>query len=752
LEAAKTEADPGLPGLGPGSPALSEALAAALLAKGPNYAPRTHHLHPDGRPKFTNRLIRENSPYLLQHAHNPVNWYPWGDEAFERAGREGKPVLLSIGYSTCHWCHVMERESFEDEEVAAFINQNYVAIKVDREERPDVDDVYMSAVQMLAGRGGWPMTLLLTPERQPFFAGTYFPARTGDRGSRKGFLTILKEMRDQYEEDPQELVDKAADTSQKLARASTPRPGGSVPGPEVIARGVEWLKRNHDPQWGGFGRAPKFPRPVNLEILLRYFRRTQDAEALAAAETTLQKMIEGGMHDHVGGGFHRYSTDTRWLVPHFEKMLYDNAQLTNVLLEAYQVTGNELYAQVARKTLDYLDREMSHPGGGFYSATDADSPNPEKGHDDEGWFFTWTPDEVTELVGEQRGKMVVAYYGMTGRGNFEGRNILRTWKPLDEVASELSVDAGHLASELEASRQLMYDARLKRPPPLRDDKILTSWNGLTISAFARAGFVLNEPRYVERAEKGASFVLDHLRDDEGRLLRSFLDQPAKQRGFLDDYAFFIQGLLDLYEVSSDLQWLERAVTLQGLLDAFHADQKGGGYFTTASDGEALLARQKPDYDGAEPSGNSVAALNLVRLAELTGKSEYAQTAEGVFGATSQRMRRSPNAVPKLLTALDYALDRPLQIFVVSPEGEVAPEALLEIVRRAYVPNRIVSVCSESDLQNYVSRIPAIEGKRALKGQTTAYVCERGVCQLPTSDPTTLARQLERVTPYETVGG
>ncbi len=740
--------DPALPGLGAGNTDLEAELAAALAAKGADYEARTDHKHADGAPKYTNRLIRQTSPYLLQHAHNPVNWHPWGDEAFDRAGREGKPVLLSIGYSTCHWCHVMERESFEDEEIAAYINQNYVPVKVDREERPDVDAVYMSAVQMLTGRGGWPMTLILTPDRQPFFGGTYFPARDGDRGARKGFLTVLRELRERYDEDPVTVVEEAAELSEKLRRSAQGGPPGSVPGADVIAQGVRGLVRSHDATWGGFGRAPKFPRPANLELLFRYARRTGDAASLEVAERTLQKMIEGGIHDHVGGGFHRYATDARWLTPHFEKMLYDNAQLVCALLEAHQITDDTRYSEVARSTLDYLDREMGHAEGGFFSATDADSRNPDGGHDEEGWFFTWTVGELEQALGVEAARRLGAYYGVTKRGNFEGRNVLHTWRPIEDVAAEFGISTEELRAELEKSRALLYAARQGRPPPLRDDKMLTSWNGLAISAFARAGFVLDEPAYVQRAARAADFVLARLRDADGGLLRSYREGIPSHRGYLDDYAFFIQALLDLHDATSDPRWLDAALALQDRLDAGFWDEARGGYFMSAADGEALLTRQKPDYDGAEPSGNSVAALNLLRLGQLRESEEFRAAADRIFAAMSSRLRQSPGAVPKLLTALDRRLDRPLEIFVIAPEDESVPSTLIDAVRGAFVPNRILVITSEADLGKHTRMIPALAGKRALAGRATAFVCEQGICQQPTSDPKVLAKQLERITAYE----
>ncbi len=486
---------------------LRDSLREALKGKPKSYTPRTVHFNPDGSPKYLNRLILETSPYLLQHAHNPVDWSPWGDEAFDRAKHEDKPVLLSIGYSTCHWCHVMERESFEDEEIAQYINANFIAIKVDREERPDVDDIYMKAVQMFTGRGGWPMTTLLTPSREPFFGGTYFPARDGDRGSRKGFLTILRELNAQYQNERETLLDTAAKMSRRIADSARSQRPGKVPGAQAIEDAVKGLAQRFDKTWGGFGRAPKFPTPVNLELLLRYYRRTGDTGALKIAVTTLEKMAQGGMYDHVAGGFHRYSTDQRWLVPHFEKMLYDNAQLVPVYLDAHLITGDELLRTVVVDTLDYIRREMTNAEGGFYSATDADSPVPGKVHQEEGWYFTWTPEEMNAVLGEADSALLRAYYRVTERGNFEGRNILHTRTRMAVFAASQGLSLSSFQKTLVVSKQKLYAVRLKRQPPLRDDKVIASWNGLMISAFAKAGFALNNAAYIDTATRSADFLL-----------------------------------------------------------------------------------------------------------------------------------------------------------------------------------------------------------------------------------------------------
>ena len=476
-----------LPGAEPFSGELAKQLRAALEKQGPDYVPRTHHLE-GARPKYINRLILETSPYLLQHAHNPVNWYPWGDEAFETAARLGRPVLLSVGYSTCHWCHVMERESFEDEEIAAYINAHFVAIKVDREERPDVDGVYMTAVQLMTGGGGWPMTVVMSPDRRPFFGGTYFPARDGDRGARIGFLTVLERLADAYATDRERVTESAQRLSEAILKTQSHDASEGVPGTGALVKAAAALVGRFDAEHGGFGRAPKFPRPSTYELLLRYWRRSGDDGARRVVTHSLSKMKNGGIYDHVGGGFARYSTDARWLVPHFEKMLYDNAQLATLYTETWQATGDDELARVVRDILDYVLREMTSDQGGFYSATDADSEG------EEGKFFVWSPKEIDELLGEDRARAVKAYYGVTAAGNFEGHNIFEVTRTHGAVAAELGTSADELKKVLAESRKLLYDAREKRIHPLLDDKVLTEWNGQMIGAFARAGLALDEPR------------------------------------------------------------------------------------------------------------------------------------------------------------------------------------------------------------------------------------------------------------------
>ncbi len=715
---------------------LAAELRAAVVAKGPEYKARTRHLIDGGWPRYTNRLILERSPYLLQHAHNPVDWHPWGDEAFERARKEGKPVLLSVGYSTCHWCHVMEEESFEDVEIASYINQNYIAVKVDRERRPDVDGVYMMAVRTMVRRGGWPMTVWLTPDREPFYGGTYFPARDGDRGTRTGFRTLLEKLKKKYDEDPASIVTTAADVRDRVAAAMENPAGSKLPDASILNRALESEARAFDEELGGFGSAPKFPRSVRLEFLLRQHRRSGDERALRMVTKTLGSMAAGGMYDQIGGGFHRYSTDARWLVPHFEKMLYDNGQLVVAYVEAYQATGDPAYARIAREILAYIEREMTSPEGGFYSATDADSEG------EEGTFFVWTPKEVRALLTGEEARLAIAYYGVTEKGNFEGKNILTAARPIEDVAKELGIEVAVASKRLEAARRKLYVARSKRIPPLPDRKILPAWNGLMISAFARAAFVLGEQSYVDIASRAATFILSQMGDQRG-LRRSFLDGAASGRGFLDDYTFMTAGLLDLYEATYDPRRIRAAIALQSAVDNHFRDPKGG-YFLTSDAGERLLAREKPSYDGAEPSGNSVALLNLLRLHEFTTDDRYRASAEALMKSFEMVWRRAPTSVPRMLAGIDFWLDGAKEIVIVVPESVEQAEPFLTQMRANFAPNRVLSVVTEGDHQKLTATLlPLVAGKKARGGKATAYVCERQVCDLPTTEPQVFAKQLAK---------
>jgi len=725
----------------PGAPAFDAALAARLerarADKDADYKPRTRHLREDGSPRYTNRLILESSPYLEQHAHNPVNWYPWGDEAFEAARALGRPVLLSIGYSTCHWCHVMEQESFEDEEIAAYLNAHYVAIKVDREERPDIDAIYMNAVQLLSGRGGWPMTAWLTPDRRPFFGGTYFPPRDGDRGVETGFLTLLRWLEQHYRERPQQVTETAADITRRIQVGLDAPASAGLPGLDVVDSLVDLYARSFDAEHGGLRQVPKFPSGLPLRLLLRQHRRTGRQDVLRMVTLTLDKMAAGGIRDHVGGGFHRYSTDRAWLVPHFEKMLYDNALLATTYLEGYQATGQTELAEVSRSILRYVEREMTSASGGFYSATDADSADGQ-GHAHEGWFFTWTEAEISEALGPAAAAPFQAFYGVTPEGNLEGRSILHEAVALDEVARRFEQTPDELRAGLAGSRQKLYETRSKRSWPLCDDKILTSWNGLMISAFARAAFVLDDPSLLDTARRAARHLLE-ARQASGRLRHAVAaGEAGRVEAFLEDYAFFVAGLLDLYESSGEKVWLERAIELQAVLDERYRDASRGGYFMTSHDHEALLAREKPIQDGAEPSGNAVTLLNLLRLHALTARDAYRAAAEALLRAFASTIRDSP----ELLVGLELYRDEAREIVIVTPRERDEARPFLDVLRTRFLPHAVRVVAVDGDeVRALASIVPPLAGKVAREGRATAYVCRRGACELPTTDVAVFAEQL-----------
>jgi uncharacterized protein YyaL (SSP411 family) len=728
-----------LPGAAPLSAELRTALSDALEELGPDHQPRTRQRRADGTPLYTNRLLLESSPYLRQHAHNPVNWFPWGEEAFAEARRTGRPVLVSIGYSTCHWCHVMEEESFDDPAIARLLNEHFVAIKVDREVRPDVDAIYMSASQLLTGGGGWPLNVFLTSDGEPFFAGTYFPPQ--DMRGRPSFSRVLESIREQMAEDPERLQGIANRVASAIRSSLETAPVLSswAPEPSLLQHAFDQTAAASDPEWGGRRGAPKFPSSTPLRFLLRYHRRSGDPQALAIVERTLECMAAGGIHDQVGGGFHRYATDTRWLVPHFEKMLYDNAQLALLYLEAWQATGREDFAGVVRDILDYLEREMSAAGGGFYSATDADSPGPgDESH--EGLFFTWTPEELADVLDPSELRVATAAFGVKPGGNYEGRSILHQARPPAQLAAELGISEGELAQTMDRVGQRLYRARQQRRAPARDEKIIAGWNGLAISAFARAAFAFESAETAERARRAAGFVLDELRID-GRLARIHLGGRSSGAAYLEDYAFVTAALLDLYEMDGDPQWLVEAKALQAVLDAHYRDPSGG-YYRSADDQERLLAREKPSIDGAIPSGNSVEALNLLRLYRLTFDASYLEAAGGIFSAFRTELERSPQAFGELLLALDYQLDQAREVVIVRPEGGADTAAMLDPLRRGFLPNRVLSVVTEGpELSGQTELLPGLRNREARDGRVTAYVCVDRVCKLPTTDPQVLRSQL-----------
>jgi len=760
LTSASTAAAPGgLPAAVPFGPALREQLSAVVGVRDRSVPPRTRHVDADGEPLYTNRLLLEASPYLQQHAHNPVDWQPWGEEAFARARELGRPVFLSIGYSTCHWCHVMEDESFDDIETARLLNARFVAIKVDREARPDVDAVYMAAIHALGETGGWPLNVFLTPDRKPFFAGTYFPP--SEQSGRPSFRRVLATVADQWRDQPASLQQTAAVLSGRIETLLT---GESVFESRAIPDGLPEQAvlaqlRRFDPEWGGLGSGMKFPSSFSLRLAMRVERdlrarsaRSMEspdavAEALRNADAirravvrTLDRMAAGGIRDHLAGGFHRYATDRRWLVPHFEKMLYDNALLARVYSEAWQWSGDERYAEVARDTLEYLDREMSAPGGGFYSATDADSRGP-SGEMEEGYYFTWTPGELREVLGAERARTVAAWYGVNDAGNFEGRTILHTWREEAVVAAELGSDVAVLRSEIARARPLLRAAREGRPAPLRDDKVVTAWNGLAISAFARAGFALGESRWTERAVRAARFALESMQR-EGRLQRVSFAGKASVDAFLEDHVALAEALIDLFEADGDPHWLHEAVRLQSEIDGRFADPQGG-YFRVARTAEQLLARDKPRRDGALPAGNAVAASVLWRLAELTGDASSADRATRLLASFAAELEASPSAFGELLLAFELRSGAK-EIVLVGPEGGDAAvlAPMLAPLRRNFVTARVLAATFEGERQARLAEIVTlVERKPARAGKVTAYVCEARVCQLPTTDPAVLARQL-----------
>jgi uncharacterized protein len=733
------------PSAQPYSGDLQERLTAAWSDRDPAYRPRTHHLREDGGPKYTNRLLLETSPYLLQHAHNPVNWFPWGDEAFALAEELGRPVFLSVGYSTCHWCHVMEEESFEDAEIAAWLNDNYVCIKVDREERPDVDAIYMAAVQaMSGGSGGWPMSVWLTANRKPYYGGTYFPARDGDRGSGIGFFTIVQRLKLAHDDQAESVAENADRLVAAIQQQLSPPAGSGVAGVDVLQVAGEQAHASYDATNGGRKGGQKFPSTYPLRSMLRHHRRSGDSKALAEVTHTLTAMARGGIYDQAAGGFHRYTVDTAWQVPHFEKMLYDNALLVPAYVEAFQATGNPSFARTAREVLDYVARDMTHAGGGFYSATDADSLGP-TGEREEGWFFTWTPTELAAVLGPDAAKTLGTVYDVTEGGNFEGRNILHLPRSLAESAAQLGTTEEALRPDVDRWREKLYQARKDRPAPLRDDKILAAWNGLMISAFARASFALDEPKYVTAASRAAEFVLENLRV-EGVLRRAWLGAPSSYLAYLEDHAFLAQGLLDLFEATGDSRWLTEAVALDAQLQARYEDPVGG-WFVTASDGEALLIRQKPAYDGAVPTGTSIHVLTLYRLLAMTGDDTYRVRAEAALKTAGLVLEKQPLAMSELLQAVDWRTDKALEVVIVVPEG-VDPGPLLEPLRSSFVPNRVLLQVTEGAGQEALAgMVPLVGGKSSREGKPTAYVCEKGACKWPTTDPAKLREQITEAAPY-----
>ncbi|HKR00959.1 MAG TPA: thioredoxin domain-containing protein [Pyrinomonadaceae bacterium] len=692
--------------------------------------------------KHTNRLSKETSPYLLQHAHNPVDWYPWGAEAFERARQENKPVLLSIGYSACHWCHVMEHESFENEEIARLMNENFINIKVDREERPDLDQIYMNAVQMMTRHGGWPMTVFLTPEGVPFYGGTYFPPE--DRYNMPGFPRVLLGVAEAYRSRPDEVSETAVSMLTELRNIGQTRESNEILTTDLLDAAERSIARSYDPRYGGFGSAPKFPAAMNLEFLLRQHYRTGRSATLEMIENTCRKMAEGGLYDQLGGGFHRYSTDARWLVPHFEKMLYDNALLSRLYLHVYQQTKDDFYRRIAVESLDYVVREMTDERGGFYSTQDADS----EGH--EGKFFVWTVAEVKEVLGEEDGALFCAFYDVTEGGNFEGKNILNVTRTLEEVAKSFNVQAERLREALERGRRELFEVRERRVKPGRDEKVLTAWNGLMLASFAEAAAILERDDYKELAEKNATFILENLRR-EGLLLRTYKDGQAKLNGYLEDYAFFIDGLIMLYQATGKTGWLLEARTLTDKMVEEFWDTEEGGFFFTGRSHEELIVRSKDYLDNATPSGNSVAAEVLLNMGVLTANEDYTRKAVTIFRLLGTQLNRYPSAFGRLLGALDFHLSTPKEIVIIGVRAAQETRALIKEVWAKYLPNKVVVQAEEGDASS--SRlVPLLRDRSMVDGRATAYVCEHYACQRPTTSAAELAGQLSSGTARDASGG
>lgn len=694
---------------------------------------------PENRDQRPNRLISEKSPYLLQHAYNPVNWYPWGPEAFEAAQKENKPVFLSIGYSACHWCHVMEKESFEDNEVAGLLNEAFIPVKVDREERPDIDTVYMKACQLMTGSGGWPLTIIMTPEKKPFFAGTYLPKES--RSGRIGMIDLVPRVKKMWMNQPGDINRLSDELTAALKQEEAGLPGNALD-ESALQSAYEELCRRFDEQHGGFGVAPKFPAPHNLMFLLRYWKRKKDTMALRMVEHTLQAMRQGGIYDHVGFGFHRYSTDAIWLVPHFEKMLYDQAMLTLAYVDAYLATKKEEYRQTACEICDYVLRDMTGPEGGFYSAEDADSEGVE------GKFYVWSYEEIYNMLGPSESGLVIKAFNVEKDGNFidqpinerPGTNILHLGKSLEEIAADLNMTVQNLRGRLNTALKKLFSFREKRIHPGKDDKILTDWNGLMIVALARAAQAFHEPVYATAAERAAVFVLKNLRTPEGRLLHRYRDGEGSLPAHVDDYAFFISGLIELYETVFDIRHLETALELNRDFIRHFWDSDRGGFYFTADDTEEILVRKKEIYDAAVPSGNSAAMLNLLRLGRISGDADLEEKAVKTGRAFANTVSEYPAAYAQLMLAVDFAAGPTCEVVIAGGPQAEDTKAMLQALRSEFLPNKVVLLRPFEQKSPDIDRISGFtESYGSPDGKALAYICRDRNCRLPTSD---IARMLE----------
>jgi uncharacterized protein YyaL (SSP411 family) len=695
--------------------------------------PVAHSEEQKNSEKQANRLIHEKSPYLLQHAYNPVDWYPWGDEAFEKAQKEDKPIFLSIGYSTCHWCHVMERESFEDHEVAKLMNETFVSIKVDREERPDLDHVYMTVSQILTGSGGWPLNISMTPDKRPFFAGTYIPKES--RFGRLGMTDLIPRVKQVWNERRDEVLDSAEKIVGALKSVESEAPG-EASDTSTLDGAYQQLAQRFDERFGGFSKAPKFPTPHSLYFLLRYWKRTNNQKALQMLDKTLQEMRQGGIYDHLGFGFHRYSTDQEWLVPHFEKMLYDQAMLAMAYVEAYQALGNEAYKNTAKEIFTYVLRDMTAPSGGFYSAEDADSEGVE------GKFYVWTEAEIRGVLKEKEADFLIKLFNVEKGGNFleeasgkkTGANIMHLKKSLSELAVDLEMSEQDLQDQLASAREKLFMHRENRIHPHKDDKVLTDWNGLMIAALARGSSAFGEPRYAEAAKKALNFIFDQMRQPNGRLLHRYREGQSGITANLDDYAFLVWGLIELYEATLDAHYLEAALKMNEEMLKHFWDDKSSGLFFTPDDGEALIVRKKEIYDGAVPSGNAVAMLNLLRLARFTGNTHLEERALELGRAFSKAVNQFASGYTQFLVAVDFAIGPSYEVVVVGNSETDDTRKMLEALRTCFIPNK-VTVFRPTDIES-----PLIDGlaeyvkyQVSLDGKATAYVCTNFACKEPTTE-------------------
>jgi hypothetical protein len=681
--------------------------------------------------KHTNRLSRETSPYLLQHAHNPVDWYPWGDEAFEKAKSENKPILLSIGYSACHWCHVMEHESFENEKIAALMNELFVNIKVDREERPDLDEIYMNAVQMLTGRGGWPMTMFLTPDRKPFYGGTYFPPE--DRQGMPGFPRILMGVSQAYRERPEDVQKSVSQILTALQRMAESQETSKNLSPAVVAAGAENIARAYDSDNGGLGQAPKFPNAGVYELFLRHYSHSKNERFLEMVIHTLTKMGQGGIYDHLGGGFHRYSVDAKWLVPHFEKMLYDNAQLVRIYANAYTISREPLFRSIVEETVGYLFREMLDPKGGFYSTQDADSEG------EEGKFFVWTAEEINRVIGESEGEIFCRMYDVGEPGNFEGKSILHPILTVDQAGKLFRKEPRDIEAIVARAKEKLFAEREKRVKPFRDEKIITAWNGLMLSGLAEAIKLSENPAWIDAAARTVEFIFSDMARG-GLLLHTHKDGQSKLLGYLDDYAFLAVGLLDLYEAVLDRTYLDRAIQLTDVLLREFWDERDGGFFFTGKSHEPLISRAKPVFDASIPSGNAMATQLLLRLHHLTGDDRYRTPAEKILRSYYDAMESQPFGFAHMLCVLDFYLQGAKEIVIVGNLAESGVKELIAQVNATYLPNKVLQLARPGTALAAIS--PLLQGKSQVDGKPTAYVCQNFTCSPPVTSRNELQVLLE----------